>query len=356
MKDVIPRYKAMRGFDVPRQRRLGHARPAGRGRGREGAAHPRQGRDRGVRRRAVRAALHRSACSATPSEWERLTEQHRLLARPGATPTSPTTSSYVESVWWALVRALRARPALPRPQGRVVVGAGRHRALGAPRSAQGYRTVDDPSIYVRVPARRPSRDASLLVVDDHARGRLPSNTVRRGEPGARRTPSCATATQRLIVARGRCARARREGSGRELPVERTLRGAELVGRRYCAAVRLVPRARSASDGALARRSPPTSSTLDAGTGIVHVAPAFGEDDFELLAASTQATPALPLLCAVRPDGTFDPGDRRARQPGAGSRRPTAIIARRCASAASLVHAEQIPPRVSVLRGAPTTIR
>ena len=36
--------------------------------------------------------------------------------------------SYVESVWWALARALQEGPALPGAQGRLVVGAGRHGA------------------------------------------------------------------------------------------------------------------------------------------------------------------------------------------------------------------------------------
>ena len=46
--------------------------------------------------------------------------------------------------------------------------------------------------------------------------------------------------------------------------------------------------------------------LDAGTGVVHIAPAFGEADFELLRSERRSQPDLPLLCAVRPDGAFDP--------------------------------------------------
>ena len=41
-------------------------------------------------------------------------------------------------------------------------------------------------------------------------------------------------------------------------------------------------------------------TTDTGTGIVHIAPAFGEDDFRL---ARQA--GLGLICLVRPDGSFD---------------------------------------------------
>jgi isoleucyl-tRNA synthetase len=37
--------------------------------------------------------------------------------------------SYVESVWWGLKTLLRTRPALSGPQGRLVVGPGRHGAV-----------------------------------------------------------------------------------------------------------------------------------------------------------------------------------------------------------------------------------
>src|SRR4029450_6232902 len=75
MKDVVPRYKAMRGFDVPRkggwdthglpggsgggEGRRAHGRPGRGDRVREGAAHLGQGCDRVLRRGAVRAPLPR---------------------------------------------------------------------------------------------------------------------------------------------------------------------------------------------------------------------------------------------------------------------------------------------------------
>src|SRR5262249_2306251 len=45
-------------------------------------------------------------------------------------------------------------------------------------------------------------------------------------------------------------------------------------------------------------------TLDTGTGIVHIAPAFGEDDFNAHRAQVKAHGPLPLFCAVKPDGAF----------------------------------------------------
>lgn len=49
-------------------------------------------------------------------------------------------------------------------------------------------------------------------------------------------------------------------------------------------------------------------TLDSGTGIVHIAPAFGEDDFsahqEILRGLPNFGADIPLLLAVQADGTF----------------------------------------------------
>ena len=49
-------------------------------------------------------------------------------------------------------------------------------------------------------------------------------------------------------------------------------------------------------------------TTEDGTGLVHIAPAFGEDDFEVAIASGIYDPAegaQSLYNPVRPDGTFD---------------------------------------------------
>ena len=48
-------------------------------------------------------------------------------------------------------------------------------------------------------------------------------------------------------------------------------------------------------------------TTEDGTGIVHLAPAFGEDDYRVAAEHELFDPARPetLLNPVRPDGTFD---------------------------------------------------
>jgi isoleucyl-tRNA synthetase len=89
--------------------------------------------------------------------------------------------------------------------------------------------------------------------------------------------------------------------GTTLTVERTLQASELIGKRYAPPF-----------DTFAKDAPETAwkvigadfVTLDAGTGIVHIAPAFGEDDF--LAHRKNVGGEAPIFCAVKPDGTFIP--------------------------------------------------
>ncbi|MBW2493211.1 MAG: class I tRNA ligase family protein, partial [Deltaproteobacteria bacterium] len=113
----------------------------------------------------------------------------------------------------------------------------------------------------------------------------------------------ADGNQRLILAEALLP-SLREKVDRDLPVERTLRGAELVGKRYVPPFDWFEREKPSLD--YWRVVGADFVELDAGTGVVHIAPAFGEIDFDILRAEQRENPDLPLLCAVRPDGSFDP--------------------------------------------------
>jgi isoleucyl-tRNA synthetase len=297
MKDVFPRYKTMRGFHVPRKAGWDtHGLPvetevekqlriSGK------AAIEEYGVER-FSRRCLESVFRYT------EEWSRLTEALGFwvdLDEAYVTFHKP----YVESVWWALAQ-LHERGLLYRGHKVVWWWAQGGTALSAAEVGQGYRTVEDPSIYVRFPL---ADDPELaLLVWTTTPWTLPSNmfaavkadvdyaVVRDGD-------------RRLVVAEA-LVETLAEKVGRALPVERTLAGSELVGRRYR------PPFDWYADVTAADRLWQVVSAdfvdLDAGTGIVHEAPAFGEVDFELLRALRREDPELPLLCAVRPDGSFDP--------------------------------------------------
>ena len=280
MKDVFPRYKTMRGFHVPRKARLGHARPAGRGRGREGAPHLGQGRDRGVRRRAVRAPLHRVRLPLHRG----VGELHRALGFWLDMGDAYVTyhQSYVESVWWALSQ-LFERGLLYQGHKVVWWWAQGGTALSAAEVGEGYSTVDDPSIFVRFPLA--DEPGTSLLVWTTTPWTLPSNSFAAVNPDVEYVV-VRDGEQRLIVAAAlREALAEKVGpraAGRALAARRASWSAGGTCRRSTGSARAT-RARD-----LWRVVAADFVALDAGTGIVHIAPAFGEDDFELRAASSSA--------------------------------------------------------------------
>ena len=103
---------------------------------------------------------------------------------------------------------------------------------------------------------------------------------------------------------------------KELPVLATHKGQELVGRRYDPPYDVYVQRMGSTELPLTAGGTDTPAwrviaadfvTLTSGTGIVHIAPAFGEDDYEAFrrerARFTQPE-ALEMICAIRPDGTF----------------------------------------------------
>ena len=298
IKDVFPRYRAMRGYDVPRKAGWDtHGLPVEievekelRIRGREAIL------AYGVEpfvRRCIESVFRYT------EEWRIFTEKLGFwIDLDDAYATYH--ESYVESVWWAL-QTLHARGLLYRGHKVVWWWAQGGTVLSAAEVGEGYRTVDDPSIWVRLPLR--DDPATSLLVWTTTPWTLPSNSFAAVRPGVDYAV-VRDGERRLVLAQA-LVPALAEKLGRELPVLETLRGEALVGRRYQPPFDWF--ANEAARERLWRVVGADFVELDAGTGIVHVAPAFGEVDFAVLRREQEQDPSLPLLCAVRQDGGFDPG-------------------------------------------------
>jgi isoleucyl-tRNA synthetase len=332
MKDVIPRYKAMRGFDVPR--RAGwdtHGLPVEIEVEKELRI---SGRD-AIVAYGVEPFVRRCLDSVFryTEEWKSLTEK---LAFWLDTADEYVTyhQAYVESVWWALSR-LFEQGLLYRGHKVVWWWARGGTVLSAAEVGEGYRTVDDPSVYVRFPLA--DEPGTSLLVWTTTPWTLPSNSFAAVKADTRYAV-VRDGAGALIVAEALLPQLAAK-AGHELEVLRTLGGSELVGRRYRPpfdwyAAR--PEAR-----ALWRVVAADFVELDAGTGIVHAAPAFGEVDFELLRREQKADPALPLVCAVRPDGGFDPEVAPAAYAGRWVKDADRDLIRELKERGLVWHAEQI---------------
>ncbi|GAA2140843.1 isoleucine--tRNA ligase [Streptomyces synnematoformans] len=199
-------------------------------------------------------------------------------------------SEYVESVWWSLkqihdkgllVEDYRVSPWCPR------CGTG----LSDHELAQGYETVVDPSVYVRLPLTSgPLAGEAALLVWTTTPWTLVSNTAVAAHPDV--TYVVATdGEERLVVAEPLLEKVLGEGWE---PTGRTFTGRELERWTYRRPFDLVK-----IEGAHFVVNADYVTTED-GTGLVHQSPAFGEDDMR-----TCKSYGLPVVNPVRPDGTFE---------------------------------------------------
>ncbi|MEZ4386511.1 MAG: isoleucine--tRNA ligase [Candidatus Krumholzibacteriia bacterium] len=179
-------------------------------------------------------------------------------------------NEYIESVW-AILQRFHAAELLYQGHKVVPYCPVCATPLSSHEMANSYRTVNDPSIYVRL--QSVDGDESFLTWTTTP-WTLPSNValavgedfdyvrVRHGD-------------EVLILAEARLGVLDTE---RGVEVLETFKGRELLGRRY---VQLLPFC-GVPDGKEAFKVVAADFvTLDTGTGIVHMAPAFGEDDFQV---------------------------------------------------------------------------
>lgn len=204
------------------------------------------------------------------------------------------SNEYVESVWWLLGR-LFERDMLYRGH-RVLPYCPRcGTVLSSHELALGYAEVKDKSIYVTFPLEDGS--GRELVVWTTTPWTLPSNVAAAVHPdleyGVYRHPK--HPGRAFVMATTREAKLQ-EILGEGLTRESVVTGGALVGLRYRRPLEVVP---LPGDRAHSVVIPGAFVTAEDGSGIVHMAPAFGADDY---AAGSQH--GLAMLRPVGPDGRF----------------------------------------------------
>jgi len=317
IKDLFPRYRTMRGFRC--ERKAGwdtHGLPVEVEVCKELGIHSKEE----IEEYGIEPFIHLCQQSVWRymREWERLTERIGFWIRLDEAYVT-YHQSYVESVWWALANLFN-RDLLYQGHKIVWWWAQGGTALSSGEVGQGYREVADPSVYVKFPlldAAGAVTDTSLLVWTTTP-WTLPSNQFAAVHPALEYSvvvDEHEGKTERLIIASALVETLAGKVK-RELRVEKTLSGKELLGRRYLPPFDHYYQATGAVTGALREGGQQHVAwrvvaadfvTTDSGSGVVHQAPAFGEVDFEVLRAEQArfVEAAGPeLICAVAPDGKF----------------------------------------------------
>ncbi|MGP0053766.1 MAG: class I tRNA ligase family protein, partial [Solirubrobacteraceae bacterium] len=239
------------------------------------------------------------------AEWNRLTERigfwvdlddaYRTLDPP-----------YIESVWWALktihdrgllYEKLKVVPYCPRDQTTLS-----SHELGQPGA---YRDVVDPSVYVRLPVtepRGPVQPGDELLVWTTTPWTLVANAAVAVNPQLTYVRARAGDGPPMILAEALVARV----LGEDAVVLDSFAGSELVATRYQPPFFYIPGEAYGPKGHTVL--PAEFVTADDGTGLVHTAIAFGEDDFRL-----GEQEGLTVVNPVALDGTYD--DRVGRYAG-----------------------------------------
>jgi len=315
IKDLFPRYRTMRGYLC--ERKAGwdtHGLPVEVEVSKELGIHSKEE----IEAYGVEPFIHRCIESVFryTQQWERLTERIGFWIRLDEAYVT-YHQSYIESVWWALANLFN-RGLLYQGHKIVWWWAQGGTALSSGEVGQGYREVADPSVYVRFPLVDPPQDLADvdLLVWTTTPWTLPSNQFAAVHPDLEYSVvRLADDPRRLLLATALVETIAGK-VGQELSVERTLRGAELIGQRYQPPFDYYYKSLGSRQGTLMAGGKQPQAwrvvaadfvTVDSGTGVVHQAPAFGEVDFDLLVAEqARFAPGEgpELICAVGPDGRF----------------------------------------------------
>jgi len=223
-------------------------------------------------------------------EWERITRRIGFWVDMDKAYWT-LDPDYVQSVWWhlsqlfekgLLVEDAKVVPYCPR----CGTALSSHE-LG---QADVYRDLEDLSVYVRLPVEGAAPGgARALLVWTTTPWTLVSNVA-----VAVNAEMDYVVVDGLVVAASRADEVLGEGAAARATAH--VFGSELVGTRYRRPLDLVPEPDGA-DGWRVVAAP--FVTADEGTGLVHLAPAFGTDDFVVARRE-----GLPMINPVGPDGRF----------------------------------------------------
>jgi len=283
IKDLVCRYQTMRGFQVHRKAGWDtHGLPV------EIEVEKKLGLKHKGEIEQYGVAKFNAECRKSVFEYKDMWEE--LTWRMGywidmEHPYITCENDYIESVWWALDRYFKG--GLIYQGFKVQLYCPR---CGTPLSShevsQGYRDVQDPSVYVK--AKIKGEDKTYFLVWTTTPWTLISNVGLAVNPDVEYV-KVSVKDEFLILAKDRLSIIP-EGS----PIVETMAGRDLIGKEYEPWFSFIP----VDKKAWYVIAGDFVTTAD-GTGIVHMAPAYGEDDYQ---ASLKFD--LPMIQALDARGQF----------------------------------------------------
>ena len=288
MKDLVPRYQLMKGKNVLRKAGWDtHGLPV------ELEVERTLGLD--GKEQIEKYGIEPFIKACKQSVWKYKAEWEQMSDRVGFwldmdDPYITYENSYIESVWWSLkqvwdkgllYKGHKVVPYCPR------CGT----ALSSHEVSQGYKEVEDNTAFVRFPVK--GQADTYFYAWTTTPWTLPSNVALCVGPD-HEYAKFRIHGETAIMAKALIAQV----VGEEVEILETMKGADLVGMEY---EPLFDFARAIADKPAWRVVADEYVTLTDGTGIVHIAPAFGEDD-----ARVGRLNDLPFVQLVDARGIMDP--------------------------------------------------
>ena len=309
IKDIVPRYQCMKGYAV--ERRFGwdcHGLPI------ESLVENELGVHGRAEIEALGIAEFNAACRAGvlrfTEEWEQTV---RRMGRWVDFENDYKTMdpSFMETVWWVFSqlwekgwiyeshRVQPVSPVLGTPLSNFEVAQGPQERDPVTRK-EGHKRRQDPSLTVRF--RLEDEDAFVWAWTTTP-WTLPSNLALAVHPDVEYVKVKIEATGEVAyVEPGRLAEYQEHGKVGKTEELARMKGSTLVGRPYEPLFPYFAELKTRDDGSrwAFRVVGAEYVTIDSGTGIVHQAPGFGEDDYQVGRAE-----GLPVVVPVDLQGIFD---------------------------------------------------
>ena len=223
------------------------------------------------------------------SEWEEMSDRVGFWADMDD-PYVTYHNDYIESVWWALrqiwdkgllYKGHKIMPYCPR------CGT----SLSSHEVAQGYKDIKENSLIVKF--KIPNKENEYILAGTTTPWTLPSNVALCVNPGETYVKVQAEDGSAYILAK---ALVKNVFGDTEVQEIEAYRGTDLCGMEYEPLYTFVK-----PDSKAYYIIADNYVTMDDGTGIVHIAPAFGEDDSRVCKEN-----GLPFICHVNTQGKFIP--------------------------------------------------